>query len=311
MLQHQPVLYHEIIEALEPQRGYVYIDCTLGSGGHALGILKSSSPDGRLIGFEVDSIALGVARTNLSAYSSRTHLIKDSYVTVTEYAQKLGLKKIKGILMDLGASSIQLDMPERGFSFRTEADLDMRFNPEASLTAYDIVNEYSEKELAELIKNLGEERNASRIAREIILNRPVRTTKQLSEIVEKVVRPRSKHSGRFYRHPATKTFQAIRISVNNELQNIEEVLPQAVNLLDKKGRLAVISFHSLEDRIVKRFFRLESSGCICPPKQPICTCEHFAKIKLINRRPIVPSQEEISRNPRSRSARLRIVEKII
>lgn len=310
MLQHRPVLYQEIIEALEPKRGNVYIDCTLGTGGHALGILMSSFPDGMLIGFEVDPIALQVARTKLSEYSSRTHLLQESYVTITEYARILGLKKIMGILIDLGASSIQLDTPERGFSFRTEAYLDMRFDPEANLTAFDIVNNYPELELADIIKNYGEEKKAKQIAREIVLNRPVQTTKQLAEIIVKVVRRRSSYSGKLRRHPATKTFQAIRIAVNNELQNIKDVLPQAVNLLDKKGRLAVISFHSLEDRIVKRFFRLESTDCICPPKQPICTCDHTAKIKLINRRPVVPSPEEIMNNPRSRSARLRIVEKI-
>ncbi|MFN2175774.1 MAG: 16S rRNA (cytosine(1402)-N(4))-methyltransferase RsmH [Anaerolineales bacterium] len=311
MLQHQPVLYQEIIEALQPQRGFVYIDCTLGSGGHASGILESSSPDGRLIGFEIDPIAFEIACTKLRAYSSRTELIQDSYVNITEYAEELGLKKVMGILIDLGASSIQLDMPERGFSFRDEATLDMRFSPESKLTAYDVVNNYPESELANLIKKFGEEKNANRIAREIVLNRPVRTTKQLAKIIEKVVKQRPKKNRQFRRHPATQTFQAIRIVVNNELQNLKEVLPEAVNLLDKNGRLAVISFHSLEDRIVKRFFRRESIDCLCPPKQPICTCGHTASIKILNRRPIVPTQEEIANNPRSRSARLRIVEKII
>ncbi len=276
-----------------------------------MGILKSSFPDGKLIGFEVDPAALQIARTNLSPYSSRTLLIQDSYVNISEYARELGLIRIMGILIDLGASSIQLDTPERGFSFRHEAPLDMRFNPESQLTAYDVVNNYPEKELAVLIKNFGEERNSNRIAREIVFNRPVRTTKQLAEIIEKVVKQRPKQYGQFQRHPATRTFQAIRIAVNNELQNLKEVLPQSVNLLEKKGRLAVISFHSLEDRIVKRFFRCESTDCICPPKQPICTCGHTASIKLLNRSPIVPGQEEIAQNPRSRSARLRIVEKII
>jgi len=276
-----------------------------------LGILKSSFPDGKLIGFEVDPAALQIARTNLSPYSSRTLLIQDSYVNISEYARELGLIRIMGILIDLGASSIQLDTPERGFSFRHEAPLDMRFNPESQLTAYDVVNNYPEKELAVLIKNFGEERNSNRIAREIVFNRPVRTTKQLAEIIEKVVKQRPKQYGQFQRNPATRTFQAIRIAVNNELQNLKEVLPQSVNLLEKKGRLAVISFHSLEDRIVKRFFRCESTDCICPPKQPICTCGHTASIKLLNRSPIVPAQEEIAQNPRSRSARLRIVEKII
>lgn len=276
-----------------------------------MGILKSSFPDGKLIGFEVDPAALQIARTNLSPYSSRTLLIQDSYVNISEYARELGLIRIMGILIDLGASSIQLDTPERGFSFRHEAPLDMRFNPESQLTAYDVVNNYPEKELAVLIKNFGEERNSNRIAREIVFNRPVRTTKQLAEIIEKVVKQRPKQYGQFQRNPATRTFQAIRIAVNNELQNLKEVLPQSVNLLEKKGRLAVISFHSLEDRIVKRFFRCESTDCICPPKQPICTCGHTASIKLLNRSPIVPAQEEIAQNPRSRSARLRIVEKII
>jgi 16S rRNA (cytosine1402-N4)-methyltransferase len=311
VLQHQPVLYQEIIEALQPKRGCVYIDCTLGSGGHSFGILKSSFPDGKLIGFEVDPVAIQIARTNLSPYSSRTHLIQDSYVNISEYARKLGMNRIMGILIDLGASSIQLDTPERGFSFRHEAPLDMRFNPESQLTAYHVINDYPEKELAVIIRDFGEERSSNRIAREIVLNRPIRTTKQLAEIIEKVVKQRPKQYGRFQRHPATRTFQAIRIAVNNELQNLKEVLPQAVNLLEMKGRLAVISFHSLEDRIVKRFFRSESTDCICPPKQPICTCGHTASIKLLNRSPIVPAQEEITQNPRSRSARLRIVEKII
>jgi 16S rRNA (cytosine1402-N4)-methyltransferase len=212
---------------------------------------------------------------------------------------------VDGIIIDLGVSSMQLDQPERGFSFLTDAPLDMRFDPGNPITAADLVNQLSTNELADLLYRYGEERQARRIARHIVQARPIKTTGELSRIIAGAVRGERQGI-----HPATRSFQALRIEVNQELAGLENVLPQAVNALNAGGRLAVISFHSLEDRIVKQYFRRESRDCICPPRQPICTCGHRASIKEINRKPVEPRQEEILQNPRSRSAKLRVVEKL-
>lgn len=303
-IQHQPVLYQEIIHSLRPHSGGKYVDGTLGAGGHAYGLLEASSPGGLLLGLDVDPQALSLAKQRLAKFHDRVHIVQGSYTTLDRQLVDLGWSQVDGILLDLGVSSMQLDTPERGFSFQTDAPLDMRFNPENPLKAATLVNQLPEEELADLIFRYGEERNARRIARAIVRSRPIETTSGLSQIIA-----RSTRSGRPGMHPATRTFQALRIAVNQELQSIEIVLPMAVEALTPAGRLAVISFHSLEDRIVKQYFRLESRDCICPPKQPICTCGHRASIIEINRRPIQASLEEIRNNPRARSARLRIVEK--
>ena len=302
---HVPVLYNEVIFALQPQPGGTYVDGTLGAGGHALGILDASSPDGKLLGLDLDPHALALARERLAPFGERAILKKASYVTLRRQLAILGWESVQGILLDLGVSSMQLDMPERGFSFRSDAPLDMRFDPQGKITAEDLVNNLPEADLADLIYRYGEDRSSRRVARVIVAARPIHTTGQLAAVVAKAT-----SSGRSGMHPATRTFQALRIAVNGELDAIEQVLPDAISVLDTGGRLAVISFHSLEDRIVKQFFRRASRDCVCPPKQPICTCEHKANIKEISRKPIVPSQIESSQNPRARSSRLRVVEKI-
>ncbi|HEY5574717.1 MAG TPA: 16S rRNA (cytosine(1402)-N(4))-methyltransferase RsmH [Anaerolineales bacterium] len=302
---HQPVLYNEIIHALQPQSSNSYVDGTLGAGGHARGILEASFPDGRLLGMDVDPQALAVAQERLAEFGSRAVIIQASYTTLSEQLDELGWDKVDGILLDLGLSSMQVDTPERGFSFKADAPLDMRFDPRNPATAADLVNYLPEKELADLIYRYGEERRSRQIARAIVKARPIETTQELAQLVARAVR-----GGRQDIHPATKTFQALRIAVNQELESLETVLPQAVASLNPGGRLAVIAFHSLEDRIVKQFFRQESRDCICPPRQPVCTCNHQATIREITRRPIMPQDKEIQENPRARSARLRVAEKI-
>jgi len=303
-MKHQPVLYHEIIHALQPKNAGHYVDGTLGAGGHARGILEACTPEGRLLGLDVDPQALALARENLAPYGQRAHLLQASYDSLTETLREIGWDKVDGILLDLGLSSMQLDTPERGFSFQQDAPLDMRFDPASPTSAADLVNTLPQDELADLIYRYGEERASRRIAQAIVRARPLQTTRQLAAVIETV----SKRKGRV--HPATQTFQALRIAVNDELDRVANVLPQAVAALTSGGRLAIISFHSLEDRIVKEYFRRESRDCICPPRQPVCTCGHKAMLKEISRKPIIPGEAEITANPRARSAKLRIAEKL-
>lgn len=301
---HRPVLYHEIIHALSPQRGGHYVDATLGAGGHAWGILQASAPEGLLLGMDVDPLALEIAGEYLADFGSRAILVRASYTSLAEQLAALGWQYVEGIVLDLGVSSMQLDTPGRGFSFQTDAPLDMRFDPRNPVRAADLVNELPESELANLISRYGEERRARQVARAIVGARPLETTTQLARVVAAVT-----GSGRPGMHPATRTFQALRIAVNHELDALEEFLPQALSALAPSGRLAVISFHSLEDRIVKQYFRRESRDCICPPRQPVCTCGHRAVINIVNKHLIRPDETEVKDNPRSRSARLRVVEK--
>ncbi len=309
---HLPVLYKTIITALQPKSPGHYIDGTLGAAGHAAGILSESAPDGQLLGLDLDPQALAIAREVLAPFGERAQIVQASYTTMKEEAAKRGWDKVDGIVLDFGVSSMQLDTPERGFSFLNDGPLDMRFGPNAGMSAAEMVNSFSEEDLADIIFRYGEDRLARRIARSIVGNRPLRTTAQLADLILKSV-------GRPERiHPATRTFQALRIAVNGELDSIEKVIPIAVSLLrspdpesgNTGGRLAVISFHSLEDRIVKEYFRHESRDCICPPRQPICTCGHKASIIEVNRKPIEASEEEVQENPRARSAKLRVAQKI-
>jgi 16S rRNA (cytosine1402-N4)-methyltransferase len=301
---HIPVLYHQIIHALRPQSPGFYIDGTVGAGGHAFGILEASAPDGMVLGLDVDPQALELAHQRLRIYGKRSILIQASYATLAEQILHLGWQHVQGILLDLGVSSMQLDTPQRGFSFLQPGPLDMRFNPSQPLSAADLVNTLPERELAELIWKYGEDRKSRRIAQAIIRSRPLHETTQLASVILQTCgRQREKI------HPATRTFQALRIAVNHELEALEDFLPQAVQALAEGGRLAVISFHSLEDRIVKQFFRREARDCICPSSQPICTCGHKASIIEISRRPLVAAEDEIQANPRARSARLRVIEK--
>ena len=301
---HQPVLYKEIIHALQPQAGGRYVDGTLGAGGHARGIMEASAPDGQLLGLDVDPQALAIARRNLAPYEQRIHLAQASYTSLATQLAQLGWVAVDGILLDLGASSMQFDTPERGFSILHDAPLDMRFGTQAVQTAADLVNTSSERELADLIYQYGEERDSRKIARAIVKARPIHTTRELVAAIESVSPRRGDRV-----HPATRTFQALRIAVNEELDSIETVLPQAVDALKPGGRLAVISFHSLEDRIVKDFFREQSKDWVNPPYEQIYEEERKAALKEVNRKPIVPSDEEIKSNPRARSAKLRIAEK--
>jgi len=302
---HVPVLYHEIIKALQPQPDGLYVDGTLGAGGHAWGVLEASNPNGKLLGLDLDPQAMLLAHERLAPFGSRAILRQASYVTLSKQLDSLGWEAVHGIMLDLGVSSMQLDTSERGFSFRNDGPLDMRFNPEASTTAADLVNHLPEADLADLIYRYGEERRSRQVAQAIVAARPISTTSQLAKVVAQATQ-----SGKPGIHPATRTFQALRIAVNGELEAIEQVLPQAVEALTTGGRLAVISFHSLEDRIVKQFFRRESQDCLCPPKQPVCTCDHKASLTEITRKPLQPSDAEALENPRARSSRLRVAEKL-
>jgi 16S rRNA (cytosine1402-N4)-methyltransferase len=302
---HQSVLYKEIIHALQPRSGGRYVDGTLGAGGHARGIMEASAPDGELLGLDVDPQAMAIARRILAPYEHRLHLAQASYTSLSEKLAELGWEAVDGILLDLGASSMQFDTLERGFSFLQDAPLDMRFGPHLTQTAADLVNESSERELADLIYKFGEERESRKIARAIVKARPIRTTRELVAVIESISPRRGDRV-----HPATRTFQALRIAVNEELASIESVLPQAVAALRSGGRLAVISFHSLEDRIVKDFFREQSRDLVNPPYEQIYAVERKATLKEVNRKPLLPSEDEIRNNPRARSAKLRIAEKL-
>lgn len=306
-LPHQPVLYHEIIHALQPNRGGAYVDGTLGAGGHAWGILEASQPNGRLLGLDLDPQAIELARQRLAPFEGRVILEQASYTELSKQLSRIGWQGVSGIVLDLGVSSMQIDTASRGFSFATDAPLDMRFSPQNPVSAADLVNHLPERELANLIFQYGEDRRARQIARAIINARPITTTRQLAEIVRRASGP-ERH--KTHLHPATRTFQALRIEVNQELENLQSVLPQAVDALLPGGRLAIIAFHSLEDRIVKQYFQRESRDCICPPRQPICTCGHRAAIKILTKTPIRPTEQETAQNPRARSALLRIAEKL-
>jgi len=301
---HLPVLLETIITALQPRPAGRYIDGTLGAGGHSSSILEACSPDGELIGLDLDPQALALARERLASFGTRAHIVQASYTTMRTEAEKLGWQAVDGILLDFGVSSMQLDTPERGFSFQHDGPLDMRFSPEAAQSAADLVNSLPETELADIIHLYGDERHARKIARIIVNNRPFQTTGELAGLI-------LKHLGKQERiHPATRTFQALRIAVNSELESIEAVIPMAASLLKPGGRLAIISFHSLEDRLVKEYFRRESTDCICPPRQPICICGHKATLKELNRKPIEADENEKHANSRARSAKLRTVEKL-
>jgi len=304
-MPHSPVLYHEILNALNPHNNGYYVDGTLGAGGHAWGILEASSPKGRLFGLDLDPEAIRLSSDRLRVFRDRVILTRASYTSLKKQIKKIGWPCVDGILLDFGVSSMQLDTASRGFSFKNDSVLDMRFDPEGQVTAAKLVNELSERDLAEIIYRYGEERKSRQIARAIVKRRPIFTTKQLADLIIDVA-----HKKRGKIHPATRTFQALRIATNDELGSIEAVLPQSVDILSSGGRLAVISFHSLEDRIVKHFFQRESKGCICPPEIPICACDHTATIKIITKRPIRPTEDEIHKNPRSRSSRLRVAEKL-
>lgn len=303
---HISVLYKEVLEGLQPVADGLYIDGTLGFGGHTLGLLQATSPTGRVLAFDRDQHAITEAgrRLDESGVRNRADIVHASFAEMGKHAPANGFTNVDGIILDLGLSSMQLDSKKRGFSFRYEAPLDMRFDETHHVTAAELVNELSADSLADIFWRYGEEKRSRFFARKIVENRPITTTTQLADLI-------ASFSSRKQRtHPATQIFQALRIAVNDELGALERGLDAAIDLLKPSGRLAIISFHSLEDRIVKQTFRDWATDCICPPQQPICTCDKEAIISLPRRKAIQPSSAEIAANPRSRSARLRIAEKL-
>lgn len=301
---HIPVLLREVLESLKVQAGGRYIDGTVGGGGHAAAILERSLPGGQLLGIDADPMAITTARQRLQAYADSVLLVHENFSNLEATCTRYGFRPVHGILFDLGLSSLQLEDTARGFSFQHDAPLDMRFNPHQKITAADILNTLAEEDLAHLLRSYSEEPHSHLIARYIVQQRPLHTTAQLVRVIEQAVGGRR---GRI--HPATRVFQALRIAVNRELEHLESALKQAVNLLGLEGRLAVISYHSLEDRIVKQFLHRESRDCICPPEIPACVCHHRASLRIISKKVITPSLEEVQFNPRSRSARLRVAER--
>ena len=302
---HVPVLLEACMALMQPESGGMYADGTLGAGGHSEAILKASAPDGKLLAFDLDPAAIALASEKLAPYGERVRIIHDSYTAIGNYAAE---ETLEGFIVDLGVSSMQLDQAERGFSFLHDGPLDMRFSPDQPFSAADLINEWDEAELARIFWLYGEERRSRQIAAAIAAERKngrIETTGRLREIVE-----RSAPSGRDRIHPATRIFQAVRIAVNGELDAVEAVLPAALKALKPGGRLLAISFHSLEDRIVKQFFRSESRDCICPPEQLICTCGHKAMLKELTRHPVTAEDWEIQANPRARSAKLRAAVKL-
>ncbi len=297
----------EVLSLLAPRSGEIFLDGTVGGGGHARLILEASAPAGRLIGLDRDPQALAQATAVLAPFGDRVVLRHRNFSEAAAVLAELGIEGLDGMLLDLGVSSFQLDAAERGFSFRQEAPLDMRMDPTSGPTAAEVVNEAEAGELTRIFREFGEERWAGRIARRIIQvrrERPLTTTRELAELVRDTV-PGGHVPGRI--HPATRVFQALRIHVNEELEHVSRGLSSAVDLLKPGGRLAVISFHSLEDRIVKHFFQEEARGCICPPRLPICRCGHLPRVDLLTRKGLRASNAEVEINPRARSAILRAV----
>jgi 16S rRNA (cytosine1402-N4)-methyltransferase len=305
---HEPVLAEEVAKALLPclEYGGVLVDGTLGRAGHARRLLDSSSAF-ELIGIDRDPDALEEARADLTPHSGRIRLVRDDFKNLTSVLERLGVAEVAGVLLDLGVSSPQLDEARRGFSYRVRGPLDMRMDPTSGAMAYDVVNNYTTSDLAEVIRRYGEERFARRIAAGIERARPIEDTLTLAEVIKQAIPAATRRTGG---HPAKRTFQAIRIEVNKELDALETVLPGAVRALRRGGRLAVLTYHSLEDRIVKRFFVAGARDCTCPPDFPICVCGAHASLRLVSRKPIRPGDAELERNPRSASARLRVAEKL-
>lgn len=306
---HYSVMLGESIAALDIKPDGIYVDCTAGGGGHSLAIAKKLG-NGRLISIDRDSDAIKAAQARLSAFSDKVTFVHANFSSVRDVLDSLSIDKIDGALIDLGVSSFQLDTAERGFSYMQDAPLDMRMDRGESLTAYDIINGYDEADIRRILYTYGEESYAPAIARAIVKARaaaPVSTTSELVDIIKDSLPNKVKAGGH---HPAKKTFQAIRIEVNNELNIIEPTLRALAESLTVGGRLAVITFHSLEDRITKQTFSALAKGCTCPPDFPVCVCGKVPQIKLVSRKPIEPSLSELDENPRSRSAKLRVAEKL-
>lgn len=294
---------NEAVDALECKDGLIYVDCTLGGGGHSELILKRISPDGRLISFDIDDDAIEAASERLKDYKNLT-IVKNSYTNIKKVLHDLGIEKITGgVLFDLGASYHQFNKAERGFSFSKEAPLDMRFNQESDFSAYDVINGYSEADLVRIFSEYGEERFSKRIAKAIVEQRKVKKLETTTELADLITNCTPKVKS--FIHPATRVFQAVRIEVNQELQNVKNTLNDVLDLLDVGAIISIISFHSLEDRIVKQMFKYHSQRCHCEKNQMICTCPP-PRLELVNRKPLMATNEEIKENPPSRSAKLRV-----
>ena len=310
IFKHYSVLLDETIENLNIKPDGIYLDGTLGGGGHSEAILKRLSPKGRLIGIDQDDAAIAAASERLSVFGDRVTILRNNYRNARTALEQIGITKVDGIVLDLGVSSYQLDNEERGFSYRYDTNLDMRMDRRQSLTAKDIVNEYSEMELFHIIKDYGEDQFAKNIAKHIVKAREkkkLETTFELNEIIKAAIPAKMRAAGG---HPSKRTFQAIRIECNKELEVLKDSLDEMIDMLSPGGRFCIITFHSLEDRIVKAAFRRNENPCICPPEFPVCTCGKKSKGKVISRKPILPSAKELEENSRSKSAKLRVFERM-
>lgn len=307
---HYSVLFGECMDALNIKQGGIYVDGTAGGGGHSFGIAQRLSEEGRLIAIDRDEAAIRAATQRLEPFADRSTVVRSNFYEVARVCEELGVGQIDGLLLDLGVSSYQLDTPERGFSYMSDAPLDMRMDKRGSLTAYDVVNGYEEEKIKKILYEYGEERFSAAIASAIVRQRerkPIETTGELSDIIKYAIPPFAREGGH---HPAKRSFQAIRIEVNGELDAIEPAIRDAARLLSKGGRIAIITFHSLEDRIVKQTFASLAQGCTCPKNFPVCVCNNKPTLKVITKKPILPSAEELAVNPRSRSAKLRVAQKL-
>ena len=307
---HYPVMLNECIENLNIKPDGIYVDCTAGGGSHSEAILKKLTT-GKLISIDQDDAAIETCTKRFEEYKDKSILVKDNFKNLENILNNLNIDHVDGVLLDLGVSSYQLDTPARGFSYSSDAMLDMRMNPRSPFSAYDVVNSYSEQDLRKIIRDYGEEKFASQIARKIVLERekqPIATTVQLANIIKSAIPVAA--AKKEAQHPAKRTFQAIRIEVNSELDVIKPAIEAGIKRMNIGGRIVVLTFHSLEDRIVKTLFNDGSTGCICPKDFPVCVCGNKPKLKIINKKPITATQEELSKNSRSKCAKLRVAERV-
>ncbi len=304
---HTPVMLEEVLQYLDPKPGGIYADGTLGGGGHSLEILKRISPGGRLIGIDRDPAAIKAAQERMKDWAGSFTAVHGNYSDIREILDDLGVEHLDGMIMDLGVSSYQLDEKERGFTYNEDVRLDMRMDTTQDFSAYDVINGYTAEDLARIFWQYGEERWSKRIAEFIVKNRPIDTTGRLVEVIKAAVPASARRTGP---HPARRVFQAIRIEVNSELEHLKVAVDKAVSALKPGGRLCIITFHSLEDRIVKTEFQRLSNPCTCPPKSPVCLCGETPQVEILTRKPVLPTAEEIDSNPRSRSAKLRACRKL-